>query len=77
MFTQKSNLDLICLPVEGKIVGVTLGDVGEMVGIKLGDVLEGVTLGKKVGHTLGKKVVGLNVGTQKQIKDILKSQRFS
>ena len=69
MFTQKSNLDLICLPVEGKIVGVTLGDVGEMVGIKLGDVLEGVTLGKKV--------VGLNVGTQKQIKDILKSQRFS
>ena len=72
MFTQKSNLDLICLPVEGKIVGVTLGDVGEMVGITLGDVLEGVTLGKKVGHTLG-----LNVGTQKQIKDILKSQRFS
>ena len=70
MFTQKSNLDLICLPVEGKIVGVTLGDVGEMVGIKLGDVLEGVTLGKKVGYTLGKKVghtLGLNVGTQTQI----------
>ena len=67
--------------MEGKIVGVTLGDVGEMVGITLGNVLEGVTLGNVLeGVTLGKKVghtLGLNVGAQKQIKEILKSQRFS